>query len=339
MARVFVTGGTGFIGGHLVEALAARGDHVRCLARPKSDTSILKAAGAELVPGDISDSEAIARGVAGADEVYHLAGLTLGVSVRALHEANALGAQRVAAACAHQASPPVLVLVSSLAAAGPARLGSIRRPTDPPYPISNYGRSKREGELRVARFARQVPTSVVRPGVVFGPRGRAILPVFQMIQRTGFHIVPFYNPPPLSLVDARDLVTMLLCAAERGERIAAEDSASEEPGRGYYFAAVPEHLSWLQLGRSIGQAMEGRPVTIFYAPEPLPWIVASLSEALIRLRVAPTDLTIDKIREAAAPSWACCGESAWRQLDCQPAFSLHDRLRQSVEWYREMKWM
>ncbi|MEZ6111572.1 MAG: NAD-dependent epimerase/dehydratase family protein [Pirellulaceae bacterium] len=339
MARVFVTGGTGFIGGHLVEALVARGDHVRCLARPKSDTSLLKAAGAEIVPGDVSDSEAIARGVAGADEVYHLAGLTLGVSVRALHEANALGAERVAAACARQATPPVMVLVSSLAAAGPARPGLIRRPTDPPCPISNYGRSKRAGELCVARFARQVPISVVRPGVVFGPRGRAILPVFQMIQRTGFHIVPFYNPPLLSFIDARDLVTMLLRSAERGERIAVDAAATDAPGRGYYFAAVPEHLNWKQLGLSIGQAMDGRPVTIFYAPEPLPWIVASLSETLIRLRVSPADLTIDKIREAAAPSWACCGESAWRQLDCQPAYSLHDRLRQSVEWYREMKWM
>ncbi|HET6765007.1 MAG TPA: NAD-dependent epimerase/dehydratase family protein, partial [Longimicrobiaceae bacterium] len=92
MSRVaFVTGGTGFVGGHLAEVLAGAGWQVRALARPGSDTALLRQLGVELVPGDLGDAAALARGVDGAEVVFHLAAATVARDEAGYHRANAVG--------------------------------------------------------------------------------------------------------------------------------------------------------------------------------------------------------------------------------------------------------
>ena len=131
MNRVFVTGASGFMGQHLVAALAARGACVRCLVRPTSRVRSLTRQGAELCLGDVTQPEVLRDGIAAADVVFHLAGLTRALHVRDLMRINAQGTWNVARACAAQARPPVLVVVSSLAAAGPSPPGRIRAEGDP----------------------------------------------------------------------------------------------------------------------------------------------------------------------------------------------------------------
>jgi len=97
---------------------------------------------------------------------------------------NAAGVGAVAQACADQRDRPVLVLVSSLAAAGP----SGERPTvesDPPMPVSHYGRSKLAGEQMAMKFADALPITVVRPCIVFGAGDRGMYEVFRPIARSG----------------------------------------------------------------------------------------------------------------------------------------------------------
>lgn len=337
MAHCFVTGGTGFIGGHLVEALRERGDTVTCLVRCSSQTTFLESLGANLVAGEITDAAAIERGVANADFVFHLAGRTQATDIRTLMRSNVQGTETVARACAARSSPPTLVIVSSVAAAGPTRPGRIRLPNDRPIPISEYGRSKRFAEQVAARFAEKVPMTIVRPGVVFGPRCRAMLPAYRGIFRAHVHVVPFFNPPPLSIIDVRDLTTILLQAAERGSRIG--QNSHDSGWSGYYFAADRESPNWRELGQMIAREGNIRTMFVFHLPAPLPWFVAAASESCSRIGDLSTEVTIDKIREASAPSWVCCTRTMRQELDFETPACLSQRIRESIDWYREAGWL
>src|SRR5690242_1669722 len=120
MARVLVTGATGFIGSRLTERLAQRGDDVTCLVRPTSKRQSLEALNVRFVLGDVRDPEAARSAVRGAEVVYHLAGLTSAFHARDLMTVNGAAFRNVADACAEQSQPPTVVLISSLAAAGPS---------------------------------------------------------------------------------------------------------------------------------------------------------------------------------------------------------------------------
>ena len=120
MAFVLVTGATGFIGARLVERLAERGDRVACLVRKTSDTSRLERLGVERRVGALDDEAGLAAALQGVDAVYHLAGMVHGRRLEDFLEVNAHGAERLCRAAAAQPTPPVMLLVSSLAATGPS---------------------------------------------------------------------------------------------------------------------------------------------------------------------------------------------------------------------------
>src|SRR5262245_13144121 len=120
MVRVLVTGASGFIGQKLIEELLARDEQVSCLVRRTSHTEPLTRLGAQLVYGDVRDPDSVRAAVDGVQMVYHLAGVTRAFRSSEMMETNAEGLRSVAAACAAQRNPPVLLSVSSLAAAGPS---------------------------------------------------------------------------------------------------------------------------------------------------------------------------------------------------------------------------
>src|SRR2546430_6787046 len=110
MSLVLVTGGTGFVGLHLVEALIRRGDQVRALVRPGSPATTLRALGAEIVSGEISDLSALTAAMSGVSVVHHVAGIIRAFRPADFYEVNQKGTAKVAEACAAQSSPPRLVI-------------------------------------------------------------------------------------------------------------------------------------------------------------------------------------------------------------------------------------
>ncbi len=341
MRRVFVTGASGFVGRNLVRRLAARGCEIRCLVRPTSSTRFLRKIGAELRFGTLFDSASLADAIDGCDCVFHVAGLTRALSESDLMQVNARGAWCVAQACSLQPDPPVLVLISSLAAAGPCPLGQIRSESDRPTPTSAYGHSKRAGEIAVERFAEQVPTTIVRPGIVFGPWGRDILPMFHAIARLGIHPIPTFSPPPLSLIHAEDLAELLVSAAQRGSRVTTHRSGDQQspPSSGYYFACVPEYPTYADLGRLIARSLGRRHVFLLHLADPFPWLVAGIVELTSKLRHRADILSVDKMREAHASSWASSPEAAERDLGFHPARPLLERICETTQWYRQRRWL
>jgi nucleoside-diphosphate-sugar epimerase len=340
--HALITGASGFIGMHLAERLMRQGKKVRLLVRRPAAVSELQRQGAEVVVGALDDVETISRAVEGVETVFHLAAMTSALRVDDMMRANGEGTRNIARACTAQQRKPLLVYVSSIAAAGPTARGKIRRETDAPNPISNYGRSKFAGEQAVASFAGDIPVTIVRPGIVFGPRNREMLPMFRTIKYGHFHPIPGWRTPALSLLHVDDTLEVIVRAAERGSRLPAPGSNPVHQltsGQGVYFAAAPEYPDYAELGRMMRSLLRRPFAPVLPLMGPLPWLAAAVNEQIARLRGKSDSFNLDKIREARAESWACSGELAQRDLGHAPAVPLKERLASTVQWYREQRWL
>lgn len=340
MGLTLVTGATGFVGNHLVRALVERGHHVRCTVRKTSQTESLQELGVELVEGDLTNRSGWQAAVQGVDLVFHAAARLSAPRRTTLLNVNGRGTAHLVRACAGQPHPPVFVLVSSIAAAGPGRRGTLRTEQAPARPISNYGQSKRAAEIAVERSASQLPSTIVRPGIVYGPGDReSLLPMCRMIERWGTHVIASFQSPPLSFIHVQELVALLLQAAERGQRLPPKGQPNRS-AQGYYFAVAPEYPTYFQFGRMLTKALRRqRRTRYWHVPLPYPFLIAAAAETLARLQLAPDQLNVDKIREATAESWACSNQAARRDLDFQPLGSLLDQLQETVQWYRQQQWL
>ena len=330
--KAFVTGATGFVGSHLVDALRAAGHEVVCLVRdPAKVQRLFGEAAPRIVRGDLFDTEAVARGAADADVVFHVAGL---IAARTIADFYAVNRDATAGvlATARRAAPQLsrFVYVSSLAAAGPTRRGAMVRETDPPHPVSHYGRSKLAGEEAVR--AGGVPWTIVRPPTVYGARDRETLRLFRFAR---YGVMPLYGNPQqeLSFVHAADLASALLAAT------------APACAGGVYFAAHPEVATSrraMELIFAAARAATGRqPARPVFLPIPEPVTVAALwvLGMAARLMGRATLLSPDKGPELLAEAWTCSAAALERDAGWQPSRDLATGLADTAQWYATHGWL
>lgn len=336
---VFVTGGSGFIGTHLVGELLDRGCQVRCLVRPETPAAHLDRPGVERIDGSLTDPQTYRRALVGCDAVIHAGGLVAAPSRHDLFAVNGDGTALLADACAAVPTPPRLVVLSSLSAAGPPRIDrAFRDEADPANPISEYGRSKRAGEIALQQRANRLPVTVIRPGVVYGPADRKVAALFQAIHRTRLHFVVGFHTPRLSLIHVADLVDLTLRAALTGETLAHHPDGDYSP-RGYYLACDDrDHPTYWQFGQRIAAAL-GHGVVVWPLWRWVGRTVGAVSESLFRPGRRGNVLSLDKIREATVWSWACSSAKARESLGFAPPRSLDERLRETAAWLQSHRWL
>jgi nucleoside-diphosphate-sugar epimerase len=336
-ASVLVTGASGFIGRHLVRRLVERGDRVSCLVRATSHIDELRSSGVQFIVGDATDRTGINRALAQsqAGVVFHLAGLVKAVRTADFARVNAGGVASVAAACADRADRPVLIVVSSLAAAGPCTGDQPRVEGDSPAPVSAYGRSKLAGELAAATHAGELAITIVRPPIVFGPGDRGVLELFRPIARAGLQVVLGWKERRVSLIHVADLVALLLLAAEKGERLHPDGA----PGQGIYFVAAEHDPTYAELGQAMATALGRKRATVVPMPGTVARLVGLCGDVLARMRQRPGWVNSDKMVEALAGSWTCSSAKARTQWGWSPAARLPERLRDTAQWYRQAGWL
>lgn len=320
MKGILITGATGFVGSHLVEALAARGERARALVRATSDTSLLERHGIELVVGSLGDEASLRRAVAGVDTVLHLAAATRALDEHTFNRVNAEGTRKLAAAAHAEGGGAHLVYLSSMAAVGPAR-GRPVRPDDEPRPLTAYGRSKLAGERALLETA--VDAAVLRAPAVYGPGDRDLLTFFRLA-RLG--ILPTVGPADrlLQLVHVTDLATAMLAAA---------DTRAE----GTYHVAEPRAYTWNAVLERVAAAV-GREGVRVRVPGAVLRMAAAISEGVARLTRSPVIFDRDKAKELMA-EWLCDTAAARHELGFETSFSLAEGLQETADWYREHGWL
>ena len=323
----FVTGGTGFVGGHLAEALLAQGvGEVRCLVR--SDPKWLAGLPVTLVPGDLFSADALRSALAGADAVYHAAGLTRAADQAALDRANVDGTRSLLLAARDAAPNARVVVTSSLEAMGPNRVRLDGTPVpateaDVPAPRSMYGRSKAAMERLVRDEFGDLAPVIVRPPAVYGPREADIFEMIRGASRGVFPVVGDSTARRLSLVHVRDLVRgMVEASGEAGET---------------FFVGSERGYAWNEVYAAVRAAL-GRTVVRLPVPGAAMGVAGRVSEWVGGLRGAVPPLTRDKA-EAARHAWTCSVGKAAETFGYEQTVGLEAGMAETVAWYRAQGWL
>ena len=222
--KVFVTGGTGFIGEHVVRRLLERGDEVVCLARSPEKGRRLESLGASIAEGDLADAAAIKAGMEGADAVVHGAAVyEVGIPQgehEAMYEANVLGTETVLRA-ALECNVPKVVYISTVAAFGDTH-GEVVDETFE-HPGTEFTSYYEETKYRAHQVAKQLivdeglPCVIVQPGGVYGPEDHSALgtTISQFVDGK-LPMLPFPDLG-MNLVHVDDVAAGVLLALEKGE--------------------------------------------------------------------------------------------------------------------------
>ncbi len=326
-APILVTGGAGFVGSHLVEALIASGLEVRCVVRRTSSLKYLPGSGVDLYYGDLAAGTGLEQAAEGVRTVFHLAGVTKANSPREYYRGNVTATENVLRACeASGARGLRFVHVSTLAAIGPSPGGKPLDEDAEPHPLTNYGKSKLEAEhaVRASRLASN--TVIVRPPVVYGPRDTDVFEVFRSVSR-GLMLRIGREESLFSCIQVKDLAGALMAAAE-----------SPCAGGRAYFAANPDPVTWAHFGATAAGIM-GRRVRGIALPFRAAYLVGWLAEIASRLRGKPGIVSREKVREARCRYWVCDTARSRRDLGFSAARSLHDGVAETLAWYKNAGWL
>ncbi len=320
MSKTLVTGGTGFIGSHLVRALAARGDDLRLLVRRPERLAALGELELESLTGEVGDHDALRRAMQGVDRVFHVAGIT---SMRPrdrerLRAVNVGGTRNVLEA-ARRAEVGRVIFTSSVAAIGPAPPRGVADETQS-YSGGGLGvayvDSKHEAEeAALGAAAEGLPLVCVNPTFVLGPddpnpsgTSNALVRRFLLRQ------IPAYVEGGLNIVDVRDVATGHLLADEKGA-----------VGERYILGGRNFTLSRLfaDLGRISG---------VDPPPLKLPGRIAVAGVEAAKLARLPIPTTVDEVR-SGTQWWTYRSTKAQRELGFV-ARPHEETLEETVAWLR-----
>ena len=300
--KLAITGGTGFVGSHLIDAALAAGHEVTALTRrDQSGRPLLTWVG-----GDLGDRAALDRLVAGAEAVIHVAGVINAADAAGFEHGNVAGTRAMLGA-ATAAGVRRFVHVSSLAAREPG--------------LSQYGASKARAEERVQSSG--LDWSIVRPPAVYGPGDKEMLELFKMA-RLGLMLMP--PAGRVSVIHAGDLARLLLAFADA----AAPPRTIVEPDDG-------RAGGWThgELLRAIGRAI-GRSPRVVPIPGPL-LRLAARADRLVR--GANARLTPDRVGYFLHHDWVVDPDLVPAPALWRPCIETRQGLAATAQWYRRQGWL
>jgi nucleoside-diphosphate-sugar epimerase len=316
-----VTGGTGFIGSHLIEHLASRGERVRALVRK---TARFGNRPVEIVRGDLVTGAGLADALKDVDTVFHLAGVTKALSIADYQTGNVRATENLARAIAATGRPIRIVHVSSLSAMGPGTDATPLTEDAEPHPVTHYGKSKLEGERKIRAI---LPDAViVRPPAVYGPRDTDVFEVLKSINQ-GMVIEIAGGERWFSAIYVADLVDGIVAAA-REPRTAGRT----------YFLSRQGVVSWSELV-GIASRIMGRKPRIIRVPPSAAYAIGYGAELWSRLTRKPGIVSRDKVTEMQCRYWVCDTSRARAEIGFDAPTDIQTGLAITLAWYREAGWL
>ncbi len=324
MAKILVTGATGFIGSHLTERLVEADNDVTCLVRKTSNLKWIKGLNVKLIYADCSDKESL-EGVLGKfDYIYHTAGITKALSRDEYLRANYHATQNMIDTVARKNKGiKKFVYISSLSACGPGTNSKPLTEDEDPHPITDYGESKLLGEKAVKSWEDKLPVVIIRPSAVYGPRDRDIYFFFKLAK---LGIIFIWGETYLSLCHVADLVEAIILAAENNK------------SSGIYFVSDGMAYSSIVVADKIAEAVGRNPLKVRVS-KGLLYRIASIYEQWYRISQKPALINRGKVREMIQPYWICDISRARAELNYTPSVSLKEGIRMTAEWYIKNGWL
>ena len=318
--KILVTGATGFIGRHLVEALVERGYNVRCLVRKNSDFGYLSNLGVELVYGDITDKPSLLNAVQDITSVFHLAGIIgkWGVPEETYWNIHVLGTEFLLDCCIEKKVKRFIYCSSA------GVLGPIKKPLaneDHPYNPSNiYEKVKAEAEKKVLNCKAKLDVTVIRPEFVYGPGDLHVLKMFNAVQKGKFYIIgngeSLLHP---TYVD--DLIYCFLRCLENKNTIGE-----------VYLVVGETPVKVKDLVRIIAEELGVSPPKVRF-PRSVAFMLAYLSEFLGRVFDFSPPLTLSQVKFFTQHR-AFDGSKAKSDFGYEP-IELRQGVKQAICWYRQ----
>ena len=319
---VAVTGATGFVGSHLLDALLDGGVQPRLLVRDPSRLPERARARAAIVRGTLDDHDALAGLVSGCRAVVHLAGVVRAARAADFDHTNRVGCENLVRAVQQHAPQARLVHVSSLAAAGPSDDPLGRRPEDPPNPSSTYGRSKLAGEAAVRKHGGSLV--ILRPPAIYGPRDTDVLQFFRLAAG-GLVPIPA-GERFITVAFVADVARAVLAAL-----------AGEGDGRTLHLGEpAPRTMRSL-----IGALAEAGGVRVRCVSVP-PVVVRAAGfggDVLNLLGMRRVAMTSDKARDLVARHWSARTAESLAALDLGGYVSFEAGAAVTWAWYRDQGWV
>lgn len=328
IGTVIVTGGTGFVGSHVVELLLNRGISPRCLVRPtRSTLGWLDGLPVDVVKVDMTDAAALTPVVADAEYIIHVAGTTKVRKTEEYTVGNVLMTKALLHASLGCKGLKKFCYISSLAAVGPSNDGTPLTEKTPCRPISLYGRSKYEAELAVQGLSNKIPTVVLRPPTVYGPRDTDVLEMFQWVKR-GIMPVLSKERKTASMIHVLDLARGIVEATMSEKTI----------GKTYFVSNLPVY-EVTEIVRMLSRILGNKNAIELPIPSFLVYTIAGITQCASKLSSRPSILSLDKARELMMPHWVCSAEQIKRDIGFEAAIPLEEGLRKTYKWYQQHGWL
>lgn len=319
--RVLVTGGTGFIGSHLVENLLKENHEVYCIVRKPTRLRFLEGLNINIIKADLSDKESLKKIEWTFDYVFNLSGITKASHPEEFFQSNYIGTKNLVEIVVERNSfLKRFVHISSLAAVGPCVNSNPVTEETKPSPVSEYGKSKLMGEQAVLFFRDKIPVTIIRPPAVYGPKDRDFLTFFKMIKAG---IVLYLTEGKYSMIYVDDLIRGIITASK-------DDKAVGE----IFFIADSQPYNTHEIVEAISEAIGKRPVKI-----KIPQSIGTFFIKVFQKFDKKSIINSDKLKELAQPCWVCSTEKAERLLGFKTKTKLKEGMQWTAKWYLQNHWI
>jgi len=325
--KVLLTGANGFVGSFLAASLLQKGYEVYCFVRSTSNLRWIVDLDLNFIYGSLLDKKSIKAALRDKDYVFHLAGVTKTNDPEDYNSGNFTATKNLIDSVIEQKIKlKRFLFTSSQAALGPSDSLAAIDETIMARPLTYYGESKLKAQKYIEEHYTKVPSTIVIPSSVYGPRDTDVLEFFKTVK---MGIIPQLQGRDkyASMIHVHDLCSGIIAAAE-----------SDKTKGQSYFLANPRPYAWDEISRITLDFFGKRAI---HVPIPLPVVnsIAFITEIFSKVTGRPNIVSRQKVIEMQQDFWICSPLKAKKDFGWQAQIELEQGIKETLSWYVSKNWL